>query len=126
MNAVAGLPRIVRFFPSSYAPDSTCPHCGARGALVHRFEVEGGARMGAMSGCVQLFPVAPVAAADLKLQTKEREYARRGFNMPSWDREKREAIDAFYAGTLDERATLDRVRAAESKAKAFRTRRGWR
>lgn len=126
MKAVSALPRIIRFFDSTRSDGATCPHCGAPGAVVHHFEVEDGRRLGAMSGCVQLFPVAPIAREDLALRKKEQDYAKRQWKMPSWDTARREAIERFYAGELTEQVALALVRQAKANAAAYRQRRGWR
>lgn len=119
------LPKIVRFFEPTRAPDSQCPHCGATGALIHHFETEGGRRLGAMSGCVKLFPVSPIAGLDVELRKKEAEAGRLHRNLASWDIEKRAAIDAFYGGIISEADALRQINAATSKARAWRQRRRW-
>jgi hypothetical protein len=111
---VAALPRIVRFLGVDYAPGCSCPHCGATGAYVHRFLVEDGRTLGAMSGCVKLFPVSRVALEEARLQRKLLDYrkrygaqARLGRN----DQRMLEAIEAFYAGARDERVVLSEIAA---------------
>lgn len=121
-----GLPRIVRFFETADCEGASCPHCGATGRYIHRFQVEDGRHLGAMSGCVQLFPVSPVAHEDLKLRKKETDHAKKGWKMASWDIDRREAIDAFYAGALDEQSAMSRLRAAAGRAKTWRMMKGRR
>lgn len=122
------LPKIVRFLEPEIADDSVCPHCGADGKVVHRFEVDDGRTLAAMSGCVKLFPVSPVAKAEQALMKKRVDYRERGWKLPSWDREKEAAIQAYYDSprtSADERVALDRIRLAEMQAKAWRnSRRG--
>lgn len=126
LKQIARLPRIVRFFESTRSEGASCPHCGAAGAVVHHFQVEDGRRLGAMSGCVQLFPVSPVAREDLRLRKKADDYARRDWKLPSWDEEQRVAIERFYAGEIDERHALADVAFAKGKAANYRRRRGFR
>ena len=68
--SIASLPRIVRFLGTDDSPGSCCPHCGAEGRYTLRFQVEDGRTMGAMRGCVQLFPVSRVATEELRLREK--------------------------------------------------------
>ena len=72
MNAVSQpvFPRIVRFFETKDSPGASCPHCGAEGRYILTFQVEDGRRMGAMRGCVKLFPVSRVATEELRLREK--------------------------------------------------------
>lgn len=116
------LPTIVRFFePIRSEPgQAECPHCGARGATIHRFQVEDGRQLGAMSGCVKLFPLSPIANEDLRLRTKVAGYARQGRRLSSWDLEKRAAIDAFYEGAIDLAAATARIATANASAARFR------
>jgi hypothetical protein len=125
MAAIASLPRIVRFLGTSDAggPDAVCPHCGATGRYVHSFECEDGSTRGAMSGCIQLFPVHPIASAALRLSDRERDLRERfgrTAKLNSWDQQIREAIDAFYAGTMDERAAMYQIQCAEQAKRNYR------
>jgi hypothetical protein len=125
MQTLATLPRITRFLGTSDAggPDAVCPHCGAKGRYVHSFECEDGSRRGAMSGCIQLFPVHPIAQADLVLSGRERELRQRfgpTAKLNTWDARIREAIEAVYAGTLDERSALVHIKCAEQAKRAWR------
>jgi hypothetical protein len=130
MPVLASLPRIVRFLGTSDAggPDAECPHCGAKGRYVHSFECEDGSRRGAMSGCVKLFPVHPIAQADMALRGRERELRTRfgaTAQLNSWDQRMRVAIDAYYAGTMTEGDALVCLRTeSQSKANWRRAKRG--
>lgn len=115
----APLPRIVRFLGTSDCPDSECPHCGARGRFIHRFLLETGGTGAAMSGCVQLFPVSPVAREEARLKKKLADYMKRGWNgLNRRDTEALEAIEAFYAGTIDERSAMVIVKGAKAANRA--------
>lgn len=113
MTALAPLPRIVRFLETDDSPGSTCPHCGAEGRYILRFQVDDGRTLGAMRGCAKLFPTSRVAAEELRLRTKETEYAKRGWNLNRRDTEAVAAIQQFYDGTMDERTTLSIVDGAK-------------
>jgi hypothetical protein len=107
------LPRIVRFLETSDSPGASCPHCGAEGRFVLRFVVEDGRTLGAMRGCVQLFPVSRIAREELRLREKLAGYLKKGWNgLNRRDTEALAAI-AFYAGACDERSALSIVDGAK-------------
>ena len=118
----ARLPRIVRFVETTRHDGASCPHCGAIGAVIHTFYTEDNVRRGAMSGCVKLFPVSPIAAEDLRIRKKQDDYARRGWKLPSWDQEAQARIQDFYDGKLTEAAALAMVKAQKSAAASYRRR----
>lgn len=123
MNVVASLPRIVRFHGISRSGpgEAECPHCGAQGSVVHHFECEDGTRRGAMSGCVQLFPVSPLAREDMRLQKKADAHARgKGNALNRWDLAIRAALDAFYAGTTTADFVTRVIQCERSKASNWR------
>lgn len=123
-TAVQSLPRIIRFLDTTDAPDSCCPHCGATGRYIHRFVVEDGRHLAAMSGCVKLFPVSPVALEEARLRKKAADYAKRGRKLNRADSDALDAIDGFYAGTVEERRALDMVRwAKQANTAKYRGRR---
>ena len=105
----ASLPRIVRFLGTDDCPDSSCPHCGCTGRYIHRFVVEDGRTLAAMSGCAKLFPCSRVATEEQRLRKKQADYAKRGWSLNRVDREALEAVESFYAGIFDERAALARI-----------------
>lgn len=109
----AALPRIVRFLGVDYAPDSACPHCGATGAYIHRFVVDDGRTLGAMSGCTKLFPVSLLALEEARLQRKHLDYRRRygaQARLGRNDQRMLEAIGEFYAGIRSEAAVLSEIK----------------
>lgn len=107
------LPKIVRFLSREDAPESECPHCGARGRFTFYFLVEGGQRLGAMAGCLRLFPASQIAREDLRLREKEATYAKRGWTLNRRDADAVQAIEQFYTGTRDERSALAIVHSAK-------------
>lgn len=109
---MTALPRIVRFVGTSDAPDSTCPHCGATGRYITTFVVEDGRTLGAMRGCLKLFPVAPVAAAHAWLLDKQARYTKQGWKLNRDDQYALDQIFLFYAGVASEQYALDMYRAA--------------
>ena len=119
MSAVAAVqtfPRIVRFTGTSDSPGAACPHCGAEGRYILHFLTEDGRRMGAMRGCVQLFPCSRVAHEELRLRQKLESLQKRfgqSAHLNRRDTEAMDAIDQFYAGTRDERSTLSVIDGAK-------------
>lgn len=112
--ALSQLPRIVRFLDTHYAPGSQCPHCGADGARVHTFFVEDGRRLGAMSGCLKLFPRSRIVDEAARLHEKSK---RTAWGLGANDRRAQQAIDDFYEGALTEQQALsviDGVKRANS------------
>lgn len=119
----APLPRIVRFLGVDDCAGASCPHCGATGRIIYRFQVEDGRQLGAMRGCVQLFPVSPVAREHARRLKKARNYAARGWKLNRDDVAALDAIEAFCNGLLDEASALSMVRRAkQSNALRARTR----
>ena len=108
------LPRIVRFLGTDDSPDSSCPHCGSTGRYIHRFIVEDGRTLAAMSGCVKLFPCSMVAIEEQRLRKKQADRMKKGWALGRPDQNALDAIDRFYAGVLDERAALATVRSAKN------------
>ena len=112
------LPRIVRFLETDDAPGSSCPHCGATGRFIHRFVVEDGRTLGAMRGCVKLFPVSPVAREALRLDLKARRYKREGWPMSAADQRALDAISALESGTGNEASVLSVIKLAKASNSA--------
>lgn len=115
-QARPSLPRIVRFLGTDDSPGAACPHCGAEGRWVHRFEVEGGRTLGAMSGCVKLFPIAPVALVALELDARVRDYHKRGWQISGWLAQALNEVDAYYRGERTEDSVCREVRALRRMA----------
>jgi hypothetical protein len=107
------LPRIVRFLGTDDAPESKCPHCGATGRYIHRFIVEDGRTLAALSGCVKLFPVSRVALEEQRLRKKAADRAKNGWKLNRNDLDALAAIEQFFAGEIDERFALSRVDSAK-------------
>lgn len=118
MTEQAPLPRIVRFIGTDDAPDSECPHCGATGRYIHRFVVEDGRTLAAMSGCVKLFPSSRIAHEEARLRKKLDERKRKGWKLNWSDSRALEAIEQFYAGAIDERSALRAVDSAKRSNQA--------
>lgn len=107
------LPRIIRFLETDDSPDSSCPHCGATGRYIHRFVVEDGRTLAAMSGCAKLFPCSQVAHEEARLRKKETERKKRGWQLGRADRDALDACDRFFAGQIDERMALATINSAK-------------
>lgn len=126
----ADLPRIVMVEGIHDGGEGAfCPHCGAEGRYIVHFTCEGGVQASAMRGCFKLWPKHQFAELAGKLLDKERQYAERSkktgreWKLCSWDRDILDAIEGFARGQLSEREADQRIRDAQTRAKAYRQRR---
>lgn len=108
--SVASLPRITRFEGTDDCGPggASCPHCGATGRWVIRFRVEDGRTLGAMRGCVKLFPVTELARQHGYFKEKEARYAAQ---RPPWKLNARDAealrlIEEAIEGRADARQAV--------------------
>ena len=121
IKATTELPRIVRFF--EIVEGGACPHCGCAGRWIHRFACDDGTERGAMSGCIKLFRVAPIAREHMRIADKEKRYKQSGFSgLNRWDTESMVAIEAYYAGQTTESDAMRIVERNKSAAAAWRKR----
>lgn len=110
------LPAIVRFLGTDDAgPGAICPHCGATGRYIVRFQVADGRELGAMRGCVQLFPVSALAREHARLIGKRDEYAKRGWRLNRADQQALNAIEDAIDGRCSDVTALSLVRAAKAQ-----------
>lgn len=100
------LPRIIAITGRTDAGEygaTTCPHCGANGRYITTFVCEDGKTRGAMSGCIKLFPISPLAKIHADLLAKSAANVRKGWKpFSSFDQPKMDAIEAVMAGTMSE------------------------
>lgn len=78
--------------------------------------VEDGRTLGAMKGCVKLFPVSRIAMEELRLREKLEKYQKSygaQARLNRHDEDALKAIEAFYDGTRNERSALFVVEAAK-------------
>lgn len=120
----AGFPKIIRFRGVTEGM-TTCPHCGATGRYVWYFQVEDGRELGAMRGCVRLFPVSRIAHEHQRLTMKALKNEKLGWKLGSNDSAALDAIEQFYDGQLTEAQALAVVDGAKARNTA-RYRRGRR
>lgn len=100
----APLPRIVRFLGTDdHGPggNASCPHCGATGRYVVRFQVEDGRQLGAMRGCLKLFPVTELARQHEYLIAKKARYRKQGWDLSARDAEALRWIEDAIEGRAD-------------------------
>lgn len=123
--ALQSLPKIVRFISVADGGEGAeCPHCGARGRYVHRFELETGVIAGAMSGCVQLFPIAPIALVEQRLALRAQRYAKNGWSVTKADQEIMGIVGTFRAGEVDQSEALRRIANIERRVAMHRRAKG--
>lgn len=119
----APLPRIVKFLGiDDHGPggSTSCPHCGATGRYVIRFQVEDGRQLGAMRGCIKLFPVTELARQHEYLVAKKARYAaqRPPWQLSERDRDALQRIEDAIDGRGDTQQAIwnaQSVRAAAAR-----------
>lgn len=111
--AVMSLPRIVRFLGVDDAPGASCPHCGAEGRYILRFQVEDGRLLGAMRGCAKLFPASQVAHEHLRLAQKAERYAKLDWKLNQADQRAMDACEQFFARQVSESYALSVIKGAK-------------
>lgn len=109
--------------PCDMGATAICPHCGAEGRYVYRFMCDDGTTRGAMRGCISKYPRHPFAEESRRILDKEQDYKLKGWQLPSWDREIKEAIFAFAEGDISEQEAEGRVRRAQEARRRHRARR---
>ena len=103
-----------------------CPHCGAEGRYIYWGVTESGALIGAMAGCLQLYPHSPFVKVYQRIADKERDHARKGWKLASWDIAVKDAIERAAKGEITvEQAWTAVTEANEAKA-AWMRKRGYR
>lgn len=116
------LPRIVEFLGRSDAGEfgaATCPHCGADGRYVSSFRCSDGTTRGAMAGCIQFFPVSPIATEQAKIMERKADREAKGQKLASWDQAKLDAMSLYYAGQLGEGEVLATIATQNAKRQAW-------
>lgn len=95
MTATTSLPRIVKFLGTDdCGAGASCPHCEASGRYVIRFQVEDGRTLGAMRGCVKLFPVTELARQHQHFIDKQTRYVKQGWKLSARDAEALRFLEA--------------------------------
>ena len=95
------LPMIAYFLDISDAGEygaAICPHCGAKGRYTYNFVTTDGQELGAMSGCVKLYPIHRFALEHKRIMEKEKD----GKKLNSWDIAIEDAIRDFVKGIISE------------------------
>jgi hypothetical protein len=124
-NPYSDLPKIVLVESIDDAGEfgaANCPHCGAPGRYIVSFLCDDGTRRSAMRGCFKHFRRHRFANVALDAMTKETEYKRKGWKLPTWDQQKLDAIRAFAAQEISEWEADRRINLAEAAARSYRKR----
>lgn len=125
----ANLPKIVAVLgiqdngPCEGGASAICPHCGAEGRYVYSFLCDDGTRRGAMRGCFSKFPRHRFAVESARILDKEADYKKKGWSLPTWDRDMLDAILKFADGVLPEAEAEAAIRAAKTRRDAYKRRR---
>lgn len=128
-NPYADLPKVVMIDHVEDAGEfggTNCPHCGAEGRYIYWFTCEDGTQRGAMKGCFGHFPKHQFVQYHERIMDKQKENAKKGWKIASWDAETLDAIEKFVAGQMTEQAAWDVIRQADSNKKAWMKRKGFR
>lgn len=102
--------------------NARCPHCGAEGRYIIHFVTADGQERGAMKGCFSKFPQHKFAAIHMRLIEKERDYSKKGWNLPSWDQDTLKAIEEYAHGAIPEYEAHNRINRANERKDAYRSR----
>lgn len=114
-------PRIVAFLGTDdYGPGcASCPHCGATGRYIVRFRVEDGRHLGAMRGCLRLFPVTPLAQEHGRLLDKQKRMESQGWKLSRRAAEALAAVEQAVNGLGNPGIALALARAERQAVSAF-------
>ncbi len=117
---VTSLPRITRFLGIDDCEGASCPHCGATGRYIIRFQVEDGRHLGAMRGCIKLFPVTELAREHEYFVTKKARYAKQQprWNLSARDTEALQWLENAIEGRADPRQAIAIAQTARRIASA--------
>jgi hypothetical protein len=111
-TAVQALPTIIQYLGMTRGESMQehCPHCDARGTVIHSFECDDGSRRGAMSGCIQLFPMSYLCKKHMALTEKADDYAKRDWKLNKSEAAMLDMILNYYAGDVSEEEAESFVR----------------
>ena len=119
-KAITTYPRIVQIIGTNDAGEdgnARCPHCGAEGRYTIWFKVEDGVTLGAMRGCIKLFP----RSAYINLYMAAMEKTRKS----QWDRDIMEGVEKWGRGEIT-REQLERGLAdIKAEKRAWMKKRGY-
>ena len=126
---VTSLPKIITVLgvqdcgPCDPDPSGSCPHCGAGGRYIYTFLCEDGTKRGAMKGCIQLFPRHPLAFKVQGVFRKQMNYAKKKWQLASWDTTVIDACGELEAKRMNLREWEVSVQNAFSQRDAYLSRR---
>lgn len=103
-----------------------CPHCGANGRYIYNFVCDDGTKHGAMKGCLSKFPMHPFAKIHARILEKQKENAKKGWKLASWDERTLEAIEKFAHNEIAEYEAQRIINSANEAKRAYMKRRGYR
>ena len=122
MQVLNDLPKILYIIGKDDAGEdgaARCPHCGAEGRYTYVFMTEKGT-MGAMAGCIKLFPMHRFARDGQRIYDKLQSYRKTGWKLPSWDIAILETIEAFAKGEISESEAGYRIGDQKQRAINYR------
>lgn len=125
-NIYRELPKIVVVLgvtdhgPCDMGATAICPHCGAEGRYIYSFKCADGTTRGAMRGCLSKFPRHRFASESQRILEKALEYQKNKWQLPSWDKEIKDAIFAFADNQISEPEANERIRKAQAARDRYR------
>lgn len=129
MSAIyADLPHVVEIISLEDAGEggaASCPHCGAIGRYIYRFIASDGQEYGAMKGCFKHFPKSRYFERMSEILKKEKDAAKRGRHIASWDTDVLDAIRAYADGKKDADQVDEIIRNADRAKRAYMVRMGY-
>lgn len=107
-----------------------CPHCGSGGRYIHYAITEDGTRIGAMSGCIQLFPQDRKYKrwSDLVAEAykREREAKEKRSKLAAWWDGMIGASEALWDGEITVERWAQAVAAEERERQSWLSRNGYK
>lgn len=107
-----------------------CPHCGAGGRYIHYAILEDGTKIGAMRGCIQLFPQNHKYAKWSKLVTeaykREQEAKEKKSKLAGWWDGMIGASEALWDGKIDVQRWAQAIAIEESARQSWLARNGYK
>lgn len=128
MNIYANLPNVVEILSLEDAGEggaASCPHCGAIGRYVYWFSADDGNHYGAMKGCFKHFPKSKYFERMADILRKEKEAAKKGRKLASWDQDVLNAIRALADNKTTQEGVDDVIARADRAKRAYMKRMGW-
>lgn len=128
-NIYADLPTVIEIISLEDAGEggaAVCPHCGALGRYVYYFTASDGHQYGAMRGCFAHFPKSRFFDRLAEILKKEKDAAKKGRKLASWDIDVQNAIRDYGNNRKSAEQVDEIIRQADNAKRAYCKRMGYR